>query len=140
MLALADSLGVSKAISYLGNRDDVADLYHACDVTVLTSKREGTPNVLLESMASGVPVVATDVADNATIVPDGRVGYVVAYDDDESMAERVGRLLTDRSARESFGQEARRWVEAEFTLDRLAAQTADVYRRVLARKNGIARQ
>jgi glycosyltransferase involved in cell wall biosynthesis len=66
---LVDSLGIRSSCVFLGNRADVSRLYPACDVTVLPSLFEGTPNVALESMASGVPVVATDVSDNATGIP-----------------------------------------------------------------------
>lgn len=134
MLDLASSLGLAEAIIYLGNRDDVADLYNACDVTVLTSMREGTPNVVLESMACGVPVVVTDVADNAIIVPEGQVGYVVPYDDDELMAQRTAHLMSDPAVRESQSVRARRWVESEFSNHLLASRTADVYRRAQASK------
>lgn len=125
--AVAD-LGLSDEVLTLGNRDDIAEVYRACDVTVLTSRREGTPNVLLESMACGVPVVATNVADNALIVPDGRAGYVVPLDDDAAMADRVLALLGDAAKRSTMGEHARSWVEREFSLDRLVEKTTLVYR------------
>lgn len=130
------SMGLSDAVRLLGNRDDVADVYRACDVTVLTSRREGTPNVLLESMACGVPVVATDVADNALIVPHDRAGYVVELDDDESMAHHVSGLLGDDVKREQMGREARRWVETEFSVDALMRKTTAIYRQLLQRRTG----
>ena len=77
MDALVDELGIRDRCLFLGNRSDVADLYRACDVTLLPSLFEGTPNVVLESLASGVPVVATDVADNRLLLPEGEVGHVV---------------------------------------------------------------
>ena len=77
----------------LTDRSDVDELYRACDITVLTSRREGTPNVVLESMASGVPVIATDVADNAFLLDEASGGGVVPLDDDAAMANRVCRLL-----------------------------------------------
>ena len=130
MKAEIDSMGLSGAMLCLGNRDDVHDVYNLCDVTVLTSRREGTPNVLLESMACGVPVVATDVADNALVAPDGRVGYIVPYDDDEAMAERILQLFADDDARRRLGSGAREWVEREFSLDALMHKTLAVYRQV----------
>jgi glycosyltransferase involved in cell wall biosynthesis len=87
--------------------------------------------VLLESMACGVPVVATDVADNALVVPQGVVGYVVPYDDDTAMAERVSGLLARHAERREMGRAARAWVEREFSLAQLARKTGDVYRTVL---------
>jgi glycosyltransferase involved in cell wall biosynthesis len=135
MLALMESLGLRDVVRCLGNRDDVVDLYNLCDVTVLTSSREGTPNVLLESMACGVPVVATNVADNALVVPDGRAGYVIPFDDDIAMSRRVQDLLTDPDARRRMGARARDWVVQEFSTGALAKKTVNVYQAVLSRKN-----
>ena len=59
---------VCASVASLGNRADVENYYPLCDLTVLPSLFEGTPNVALESMSSGVPVVATNVSDNATII------------------------------------------------------------------------
>ncbi|MFQ5494519.1 MAG: glycosyltransferase [Phycisphaerae bacterium] len=134
MQTMIESLGLTEAVRCLGNHDDPVDLYNRCDVTVLTSKREGTPNVLLESMACGVPVVATDVADNAIIVPDGHVGHVVPFDDDAAMAARVAALLTHEPRRRAMGSAARRWVQTEFTTQKLADATLAVYRQALSGK------
>jgi glycosyltransferase involved in cell wall biosynthesis len=134
MHGLVHELGLRGAVRFVGNRDDVRPWYAACDVTVLTSLREGTPNVLLESMACGVPVVATDVADNVFVVPDGRAGFVVPYDDEAAMAGRVLGLLACPEERREMGRGARAWVESEFSLARLAEKTAAVYRAVLDRR------
>jgi glycosyltransferase involved in cell wall biosynthesis len=134
MRALAGDLGLEQSVCFVGNQDDPRPWYAACDVTVLTSRREGTPNVLLESMACAVPVVATDVADHALVVPDGRAGFVVPYDDDAAMAERVLGLLARPAERHEMGRAARAWVECEFSLARLAEKTTAVYRAVLDRR------
>lgn len=96
---------------FLGNRNDVESLYCACDLTVLPSLFEATPNVLLESMACGVPIVGTDASDNAVLAPDGRVGLIVPLGDEGRMAEAISRILDDDEHREGMGIEARRWVE-----------------------------
>ena len=85
-------------------------------------------------MACGVPVVATDVSDNAFVVPDGRAGFVVPCDDDAAMAERVARLLDRPEERTRMGLAAREWVKSEFSLERLGEKTASVYREVLGRR------
>jgi glycosyltransferase involved in cell wall biosynthesis len=139
MRGMVQEMGLRDRVRFVGNRDDLRPWYAACDVTVLTSRREGTPNVLLESMACGVPVVATDVADNALVVPDGRAGFVVPYDDDRAMAERVCALITQPDRRREMARQARAWVEREFSLARLAAKTSDVYREVLDRRRAVRR-
>ncbi len=132
MDALVDELGIRERCLFLGNRGDVADLYRACDLTVLPSLFEGTPNVLLESMACGVPIVATDVSDNAIVAPDGRVGYIVPLGDENALAERIAQLLKDETRRREMGTAARAWVAAEFSCARLASNTADIYEAALA--------
>lgn len=137
---LADELGIRERCLFLGNRRDVQRLYCACDVTALPSLHEGTPNVALEAMACGVPVVATDVSDNAYVIPDGRGGFVVPLNDYIAMARRLYLLLTDERQRHQMGWQAREWVRREFSTKRLAMKTADAYAAVLAAKNGSCAQ
>jgi glycosyltransferase involved in cell wall biosynthesis len=129
---LVDEMGIRSRCYFLGNRDDVEKLYCACDVTILPSLFEGTPNVLLESMACGVPVVATDVADNAKIVIEGKTGFLVSLNDDMRMAEKIISLLRNESLRKQLGMNARQWVHEEFSCKRLAEKIAAVYDEVLS--------
>ncbi len=130
---LVDDLGLRQHCIFLGNRDSVEQIYPACDVTVLPSLFEGTPNVVLESLACGVPVVATDVSDNALIVPDGEVGFIVALGDESALADRLERLLTDVTLKARMSVAARDWVEREYSTARLATNTETAYRECLAR-------
>ena len=129
---LVDDLGVRERCLFLGNRHDVSRLYCACDVTVVPSLFEGTPNVALESMACGVPVVATDVSDNALIIPEGRAGYVVPLDDEQELADCIWRVLCDPGLRQRMGRDAREWVVENFSSARLTTKTETVYRDALA--------
>lgn len=138
IVEMVDALGIRDRCLFVENRPDPERLYPVCDVTVLPSFHEGTPNVLLESMAAGVPVVATDVSDNRYVVPEGRAGYVVPLGDEEALADRLRRLLTDASLRRRMGCDARRWVEEEFSSRRLADKTAQVYRAGLQHKSNRA--
>jgi glycosyltransferase involved in cell wall biosynthesis len=132
--ALVDQLGLRERMVILTNRDDVDRLYAACDVTVLTSRREGTPNVVLESMASGVPVVATDVADNALILDDTSGGAVVPVDADDLLAERVCALVSDPGALGAAGTRARRAALERFSMARCVAAIGSLYEQTWARK------
>jgi glycosyltransferase involved in cell wall biosynthesis len=137
MERLVDEMGIRPRCLFLGNRSDVAELYRACDVTLLPSLFEGTPNVVLESLASGVPVVATDVADNRIIIPDGEVGHVVPLGDPDALAARLLALLRDDAARRRLGQAARAWAEREFATDVLARKTGAIYEEVLQRRRRV---
>jgi glycosyltransferase involved in cell wall biosynthesis len=124
---LVDKLDIRKRCLFLGNRHDVDRLYCLCDLTVLPSLFEGTSNVALESMACGIPVIATQVSDNSQIIPDGRVGYLIPLGDEVALCERICQLLEDSARRRQMGQDARAWVESEFSIARLADKTARVY-------------
>lgn len=128
---LVDELDIRKRCLFLGNRHDVDRLYCVCDLTVLPSLFEGTPNVALESMACGVPVIATQVSDNALIIPDGRAGYVIPLGDEAALCERICQLLEDDTRRRQMGQDARAWVESEFSIARLIDKTVRVYQDAL---------
>lgn len=132
VLRLVDELGLRDRCLFAGNRKDVERCYRACDVTVLPSLFEGTPNVALESMASGVPVVATRVSDNAYVIPDSRAGFVVELGDEAALADRLVRLLGDDELRRRMARAARAWVLEEFTSRRLAEKTAAVYDEAIA--------
>ena len=82
VLELVERLGLRARCIFAGNQDAVEQDDPACDVTVMASHFEGTANAVLESLACGVPVVATAVSDTAMILPDGRAGYVVPPDDE----------------------------------------------------------
>lgn len=136
MMRRMDELGVSGSCLCLGNRSDVERLYPACDLTVLPSLFEGTPNVVLESLACGVPVIVTDVADNARIAPDGRVGYVVPLGRADLLAERMRALIRDAGLRKAAATAARQWAVEHFSLAQLARRTAEVYEDALRAMSG----
>lgn len=134
LAALLGELGLTDRLFILTNRSDVEALYHACDVTVLTSEREGTPNVVLESMASGVPVLATDVADNALILDEASGGAVVPPGDDRALADAVCRLLNDPATLSSAGRKAREAAVDRFSLARWTSAIEALYETTCARK------
>lgn len=131
MERLVDNLGIRKRCLFLGNRHDVERLYCVCDLTVLPSLFEGTPNVALESMACGVPVLASQVSDNALIIPDGQAGYLIPLGDEVALSERICELLEDDARRRQTGKAARAWVESEFSMARMVDKTARVYQEAL---------
>lgn len=137
-LAMAKNLGLEPHCIFVGNRGDVEVLYPACDLTVLPSLFEGTPNVALESMASGVPIVATGVADNAVIIKDGSTGYIVTLHDHQQLADKVNLLLQDSPLRLTMGKQARQHMLDEYSCQRLAEKTASVYTDVLGHTKGAA--
>ena len=124
---LVDDLRIRHRCVFLGFQKDTEHLYPACDITVLSSLHEGTPNVLLESMACGIPVVATNVCDNEYIVRNNQVGYLVEVGDEEKMARCIESLLNNATLRQEMGRRARSWVTNEFSTKRLAEKVESVY-------------
>jgi glycosyltransferase involved in cell wall biosynthesis len=132
---LVEELRLRQHCIFVGNRANVEDYYNVCTLTVLPSLFEGTPNVALESMACGVPVVATNVADNSYVIPDGRAGFVVPLGDQQALADRVSTLLGNEEVRATMSTAARAWVLQEFSARRLAEKTAAVYREAIRIKH-----
>ena len=98
--ALCRQLGLTEAVTLTGQQDDVSPFYAIADVFVLPSHSEGSPNVLLEAMAAGVPVVATAVGGIPEIVTSERDGLLVRKKDGQDLADAITRLLTDKALRE----------------------------------------
>lgn len=134
---LVDDLGIRHRCMFLGHQKDVERLYPACNITVLSSLHEGTPNVLLESMACSIPVVATNVCDNQYIVREGETGYLVGTGDEVAMANRIKTLLSNAVLQQEMGCAARKWVLQEFSIGRLAQKTEAVYLEMLHRKTAL---
>lgn len=122
----------------LGNRDDIQDVYPACDFTVLPSLFEGTPNVLLESMACGVPVVATNVSDNAIIVEHDRTGLLVDSGDVAGLRSALTLMLDNEEKRIVLGKNARERMVSAFSSAKLAEKTMAVYDEFVDRRPALA--
>jgi glycosyltransferase involved in cell wall biosynthesis len=133
---LAASLRMSDCCHFLGNQQDMKAVYNACDITALLSRREGTPNVVLESMACGVPVIAADVADNKMIVADGKTGFVVPREDFEAAAVCALRILGDFEFKKELGENARKHACDQFSLRVAASKLENIYTRCLQNKRG----
>lgn len=129
---LARQLGVEERVRFLGFRQDIADLYRAFDVFVLSSLREGFPNVVIEAMASGCPVVATRVGGVAEIVEHEESGLVVPAGAPEALGEALERLVHDPELRRRLALAGRRRVEQRFALERSIEAHERFYTAVLA--------
>ena len=90
---LIDSMGLNDNIILLGSRKDVAGILPAFDVFLITSRTEGLPRALLESLAAGIPVVSTNVGGINELICDGRNGFLSDEGDIDSLAADVNRIL-----------------------------------------------
>jgi glycosyltransferase involved in cell wall biosynthesis len=133
---LCTSLSLDDHCVFVDNQQSINAAHNACDITALLSRREGTPNAVLESMACGVPVVVSDIADNSLIVADGKTGFIVPVDDPPAAARRVCVLLEFEEVRRRFGAAARVRVRERFSLERAALALERVYAHYLTRSLG----
>lgn len=129
---LAGDLGLTDAITFVGAVADPAPFVADAHVVALTSDHEGFPNALLEAMAVGRPVVATNVGGIPELVRDGVDGFLTSADPAE-IAARLAEVLGDPSLGERMGHSAHERAET-FTWERVVRMTEDVYREVLARR------
>lgn len=121
--------GIADCVEFLGYSDDVPKLLVDATFLVLTSDVEGCPNAVLEAMACGRPVVATDVGDISGLVEDGKTGFIVGCGDDDALLARMDTLITDRFVCRRMGEAGRAKAERDFRLDRLVTQTLAAYER-----------
>lgn len=130
---IAAAQGLS--VDWLGARSDVRSLLRRFDVYVCSSVAESSPVSVWEAMAMARPIVSTDVGDVARHVGDGEGGFIVPVGDAEAMAERIGRLLDDKSLRAGMGRVAREAAKA-LAPEAVAADTLEIYERVINRRAG----
>jgi glycosyltransferase involved in cell wall biosynthesis len=137
--ALAESLGLSDRIRFLGMREDVPALMAASQIYLLVSHWEGFPRSILEALRGGLPVVATDVGGVREAVIEAETGLLIPENDDVLLADRLRLLVEDPSLRTSMGRAARKHYEANFTFDRLVGETVSLYQSVSSERHaGVA--
>ncbi len=125
---LAAELGIADRVHLLGLRDDVSTLLSAADVFVQPSNSEGLPLAVLEAMAHGLPVVASDVGGIPEAVANGVTGILTAPRDPESLAQALRSVLEERNDRgAALGIAGRERVLAEFSAARMTQRYAALY-------------
>lgn len=127
----ADELGVTGDIEWTGYREQPMPDIERSHMCVLPSLTEGFPNAVVEYMAGGRPVIATDVGGVREIVTTGETGLLIPPGDPTAMADAIAKLADDAELRETLGRNARVLVEAKFTARIETAQTCQIYEKVL---------
>jgi glycosyltransferase involved in cell wall biosynthesis len=124
----ARELDICDRVSFKGHSNDIPALLSHATFLVHTSDAEGSPNAVMEAMACGRAVVATNVGDVASMVEDGITGFVVNPGEDAMLVERMATLIVDRNLCRRMGEAARAKAEREFGLDHLMSRTLAAYR------------
>jgi glycosyltransferase involved in cell wall biosynthesis len=129
---LCEELGISNRVRFAGWRGDVPAILAASAVLVLPSRWEGMPNVVLEAMASRLPVLATDVEGVRELLASEADPQTVQYGDTEAFVEKLVALMSDAALARRLGQRNRLRVETEFTLGRMAGAYQDLWESLVA--------
>jgi glycosyltransferase involved in cell wall biosynthesis len=128
----AQALGLAHQVRFLGWRTDLPTIYAATDVLLLTSRNEGTPVALIESLSSATPAVSTDVGGIRDVIGDSEAGVMASAANPETLAARVNELLADPSRRRAMGARGRAAMLARYGIDRLIDDIERLYRELLA--------
>jgi glycosyltransferase involved in cell wall biosynthesis len=124
---LAGRLNICDKVILAGPRTDIADILSFSDVAVLPSVREGFSITLLEYMACGKPIVATDVGGNTEAVINGISGIIVPSKDPAALAGGIMNILRDEKLAESLGRNARERFRRKFTIQKMILETENLY-------------
>jgi glycosyltransferase involved in cell wall biosynthesis len=136
----AHDLGLARSCFFVGYQEEVAPWYAVCDAVVLTSASEGTPVTIIEALAAGRPVVATDVGGVRDVVDEGETGFLVPPRDTNALAQRLRALANDAGLREAMGAAGRARVLERYAVDRLVADVDVLYRELLETTSATSRR
>ena len=130
--ALTDELGITHAVRFAGLRPQVPSFHFLFDISVLSSVSEGFPNSLVEAMAAGRPIVATDVGGVRDAVRHGQTGFLVAPGDPPAFANALRLLLRDADLRRTMGAAGAHRAREEFHAATVVGSLEQLYERLLA--------
>jgi glycosyltransferase involved in cell wall biosynthesis len=123
----AQELGIGSNIIFFGQRKDIPDLMAASDISVLPSHEEGFSNVVLESMAAGLPVVATRVGGNPEAIIDGMTGWLVPAQNPEELAYKIVDLLNDPPKARRWGEDGKKRLKENFLVEKMVEEHLKLY-------------
>lgn len=128
LVSFAESAGIGDKTVFAGVAKDVSRYYKAMDIFVMTSISENMPSAILEAMATGLPIVATDVGDVKYMLNEGRSGIVVKVKDIKAISGGVLKYIDDPILAKSNGESSRAKVENEFPLEKMIRSYDELYR------------
>lgn len=129
----ARELGVTEKVVFLGSRKDISELLRASDIFVLPSLFEGLPLSIMEAMAAGKPVIASDIGGVRELIKNGETGILVLPGDTEALASAINTLLTNCEMSDHLAASGERLVLSDFSADRMVKDLTNLYSSLLAK-------
>lgn len=127
-------LKIEKNVIFAGERSDISEILFSIDIFVLPSLREGLPLAILEAMACGKPVIATNVGGIPEIVKNGVNGILVSPRDPEALYRAMGKLLNNREMREEMGRNGKKMCSESFNFKTMLEKIENLYDFLLCEK------
>jgi glycosyltransferase involved in cell wall biosynthesis len=136
--AQVDRLGIGGYVQFLGERTDVPALLRGADIGILCSHEEGFANAILEGMAAGLPIIATDVGGNSESVAHGETGNIVPPRNPAALGQAILSLVLDPAARARMGEAGRKRAHERFSIESCIEQYAKLYHSLIERRRTTA--
>ena len=133
--ALVAELGVADRVTFTGYREDRMAFLRGFDVFVLPSRSEGIPRCLMEAMAAGIPIVASDIPGCRNLVDGSSTGLLFPVGDERALRERIVELSASPERRASIVDGARRFIETKFSCERMAREYESLYEDLILKRN-----
>ncbi|MBJ8008170.1 glycosyltransferase [Bacillus cereus] len=124
---IATQLGVTNMVHFLGYRNDIASLLQMCDLAVASSYREGLPVNIMEAMACGLPVVATDNRGHRELIINNKNGWIVDRDDIKAMADRIKGISINPKVLAQMGQYGCTSIKNQYSVNEVLKEKQEIY-------------
>lgn len=124
---LAEKMGVFEMIDFLGYRNDIAKILPICDISVASSLREGLPVNIMEAMACGLPVIASENRGHKELIQNGVNGWTVGREDIQTMAEKIKYLAENSSLQGIFGESGREIIKNNYAVNKVLEEKSYIY-------------
>jgi glycosyltransferase involved in cell wall biosynthesis len=130
--ALSDSLGIKQALTFTGFRKDVGAFYKIADLFVMSSLQEGLGTAMLDALALGKPVVATNAGGIPEVIKDGETGRLVEAANPQALAKGIIAMLGHKDQAQAMAQRGQTVVKEQFSIEAMVENNLAVYRQLLA--------
>jgi L-malate glycosyltransferase len=124
-------------VEFIDEKEDCMEYFKLADLSVLPSLWEGMPNVVIESMAAGTPVICSRIAGIGTLIEDNVNGYLFAVDDHDALADKIGNYIRlDEESRAKISQAAINKIKRDFSIMNMSTTLEEIYSRIVNEENG----